>query len=116
MSYKRKGSDLMNLNLFKELLENKLSVYESFMMKATDYQMGKNKIRPPKKRWNERKIKRSVNAMWITVVENIFEKVKSLDGCPGTNEYTSENIWIEFMEKHEIFDQLEVELMDIEFE
>ena len=106
----------MNLNLFQELLEKKLSSYETFLIKATDYQNEKNKARAKAKRWDEKKIDRAVNNMWTTVVRNIFDKVKTFDGCPGVNTHNPIETWTRFMEEKEIFEMLDTELSDIEFE
>lgn len=106
----------MNINLFKELLEKRLSSYESFLIQATDYQNEKNKARAKGKRWDERKIERAVNNMWTTVVRNIFDKVKTFEGCPSVNTYNPIDTWTIFMEEKEIFDMLDTELSDIEFD
>lgn len=106
----------MNIFMFKDLLESKLSGYEVFLVKATEYQNEKNKKRAKDKRWDERKIERTVNSMWNTVARNTFDKVRTFKKCPSVNCYKPIETWTAFMESEEVFDMLDTELSEIEFE
>ena len=79
---------------FKEWLEKNTTGYETFIVKATNYQIEKNKNRPPKKRWDDKKI----------------DKEK---GVPLIN---GREIWLEFIEEQGLIEFFNDSMAELEFE
>lgn len=103
----------MNLNEFQAHIEDKLPALDSFYDKAINYQLEKDKRRPPKKRWSEAKIERAANAMYKDLMKGIYEKIKSL---VEEREKKSNNVWIDYLEKYELYEQINESLYEIEFD
>lgn len=103
----------MFFNDFKTMLEKNLSAYETFVVRATEYQEMKNKNRQPAKRWDQQKIERAVNDMWLQTAHNIYDKVKSKAPKKAVD---IDAAWDEFMRDNEIYDSLEESMSEVEFE
>lgn len=103
----------MNLNEFQEHMESNLPALESFYDRAINYQLDKDKRRPPKKRWSEAKIENAANNMYKDLMKSIYEKVKSL---VEKKEKKPSNVWIEYLEKNDMYEQINESLYEIEFE
>ncbi|MCE5047976.1 hypothetical protein ABLV91_02905 [Staphylococcus equorum] len=103
----------MNLNEFQAHIEDKLPALDSFYDKAINYQLEKDKRRPPKKRWSEAKIERAANAMYKDLMKGIYEKIKSL---VEEREKKSNDVWIDYLEKYELYEQINESLYEIEFD
>lgn len=103
----------MNLNEFQAHIEDKLPALDSFYDKAINYQLEKDKRRPPKKRWSEAKIERAANAMYKDLMKGIYEKVKSL---VEEREKKPNDVWIDYLEKYELYEQINESLYEIEFD
>lgn len=103
----------MKFKEFQLLLEEKLSSYELFITKATEYQNEKNKNRPPKKRWDEAKVERAVEGMWKQLAENVYNKVK-----PDAPVYAAniEEAWDKYMEEKEMYGSLNDTIDELEFD
>ena len=93
----------MNLNEFQAHIEDKLPALDSFYDKAINYQLEKDKRRPPKKRWSEAKIERAANAMYKDLMKGIYEKIKSL---VEEREKKPNDVWIDYLEKYELYEQI----------
>ena len=106
----------MKYNDFKQLLEERLAGYEFFMQKAEEFQVGKNKIRSGKAKWNEKKVNKAIEGMWDQATQNIYQTVKSMDKAPNSRALDPYNDWIRFMEKENLFDMLSESLADVEME
>lgn len=103
----------MTINEFLEFLEKNLMSYDTFIDKATEHQLEKNKKRPPKKRWDEKKIIRSVNTMWKISMQVAYDKVKVEVGMPRYDGYDK---WVEFIEKNELLEAINDSISELEFE
>ncbi|WP_241957424.1 hypothetical protein, partial [Staphylococcus equorum] len=103
----------MNLNEFQAHIEDKLPALDSFYDKAINYQLEKDKRRPPKKRWSEAKIERAANAMYKDLMKGIYEKIKSL---VEEREKKPNDVWIDYLEKYELYEQINESLYEIEFD
>ena len=102
----------MKQNDFRAMLE-KTSGYETFMIKAQEYQEEKNMKRKKKERWNEGKVERATIAMWIQFVENLYETVSSNVECTPQNRSLK---WQQFLAKHQIVDNFSESVSEIVFE
>lgn len=103
----------MNLVGFQEHIEDKLPALDSFYDRAINYQLEKDSRRPRKKRWSEIKIERAANNMYKDLMKGIYEKVKSI---VEEKEKKSTAVWIDYLEKHEMYEQINESLYEIEFE
>lgn len=103
----------MNLNEFQAHIEDKLPALDSFYDKAINYQLEKDKRRTPKKRWSEAKIERAANAMYKDLMKGIYEKIKSL---VEEREKKPNDVWIDYLEKYELYEQINESLYEIEFD
>ena len=103
----------MNLNEFQAHIEDKLPALDSFYDKAINYQLEKDKRRPPKKRWSEAKIERAANEMYKDLMKGIYEKIKSL---VEEREKKQNDVWIDYLEKYELYEQINESLYEIEFD
>ena len=103
----------MNLNEFQAHIEDKLPALDSFYDKAINYQLEKDKRRPPKKHWSEAKIERAANAMYKDLMKGIYEKIKSL---VEEREKKPNDVWIDYLEKYELYEQINESLYEIEFD
>lgn len=103
----------MNLNEFQAHIEDELPALDSFYDKAINYQLEKDKRRPPKKRWSEAKIERAANAMYKDLMKGIYEKIKSL---VEEREKKPNDVWIDYLEKYELYEQINESLYEIEFD
>ncbi|WP_426429021.1 hypothetical protein [Staphylococcus equorum] len=103
----------MNSNEFQAHIEDKLPALDSFYDKAINFQLEKDKRRPPKKRWSEAKIERAANAMYKDLMKGIYEKIKSL---VEEREKKPNDVWIDYLEKYELYEQINESLYEIEFD
>ncbi|ANQ63674.1 hypothetical protein [Staphylococcus equorum] len=103
----------MNLNEFQAHIEDKLPALDSFYDKAINFQLEKDKRRPPKKRWSEAKIERAANAMYKDLMKGIYEKIKSL---VEEREKKPNDVWVNYLEKYELYEQINESLYEIEFD
>ncbi|PTI81038.1 hypothetical protein BU098_12000 [Staphylococcus xylosus] len=98
---------------FQEHMEERLPALDSFYDRAINYQLHKDKRRPPKKRWSEAKIERAANDMYKDLITSIYEKVKSI---VEEHEKKPDSVWFDYLEKYEMYDQINESLYEIEFE
>lgn len=103
----------MNLTEFQEHIESRLPALDSFYDRAINYQLEKDSRRPTKKRWSEAKIERGANGMYKDLIKGIYGKVKSL---VEEREKKPTTVWIDYLEKHEMYEQINESLYEIEFE
>lgn len=103
----------MKYNDFKRMLEEFPSIYDAFMLRATEHQNVKNDNRKSKK-WDERKIEKVVNNMWETFAQNVYCKVKESGAPSKAVDYKA--AWIKHMEEKEFFDTLSDSVSSMEFE
>lgn len=99
----------MNKKELQEYLEQHSSGYQTFITKATDDQLERNKRRAPAKRWNETKMERAVDKMWLEVVTNVFDKLSKQ--IKSTNKQT----WLSFMDEHDIIESFDDSMNELEF-
>lgn len=103
----------MNLTEFQAHIEDKLPALDSFYDRAINFQLEKDSRRPPKKRWSEAKIERAANDMYKDLITSIYEKVKSI---VEEHEKKPDSVWFDYLEKYEMYDQINESLYEIEFE
>lgn len=103
----------MTLNEFLVYLEKNLSNYDLFIIKAEEYQEGKNKKRPPAKRWNEKKLNKAIVGMWKQSMEVGYNNIKSQIGKIQFDPYDR---WVDFMNKNDILESINDSISELEFE
>ncbi|WP_227003456.1 hypothetical protein [Enterococcus faecium] len=82
-------------------------------IKATNYQIEKNKNRPQKKRWDDKKIDKAVLEMWKQVVTNLYQTIRKEKGVPLIN---GKEIWLEFIEEQGLIEFFNDSMAELEFE
>ncbi len=103
----------MTFNEFLTYLESNLSNYDLFFIKSEEYQLEKNKKRPPKKRWDEKKINRAIDTMWKSSMQVAYDKVKTEIGVPRFDGYEK---WIDFLDEKEMLEAINDSISELEFE
>lgn len=103
----------MNYLTFKEHMNSKLYSLDSFYEKVTEFQLEKNKGRAKKARWNEAKVQRSIDTMYEDLFKNIYQQVKIQIEQNGKK---TEIQWIEYLEKNEVYENLDQSIYEIEIE
>lgn len=104
----------MNPKELKEYIDEKApNAYETFFASAKEYQNEKNQKRQPAKRWNERKVDRSVEKMWAGVISTIHNSLSMNIKGEDRKNYEA---WVEFIEKSEFLVSFEEQIAEIEFE
>lgn len=98
---------------FKEWLEENASGYSTFMEKATEFQLAKNKARAKDKRFNDRKVDKAILAMWENVVAAAYEQIKAQKGVP---KYNGKQVWLDFMEEKNFLEGFNEGASEVEFE
>lgn len=97
----------------QDYLEQNSTGYNTFISKATDDQLERNKRRAPAKRWNETKINRATEKMWKDVVTNMYDKLKAQIGKTSFNGYEK---WVEFINEYDVLEAFEDSMNELEFE
>ena len=102
----------MNKSELLEYIDSNSAAITIFKDKVRTEQEAKNKKRQPAKRWNEAKIKRTVDKFTDEFIGNVYDKLYK--GVKA-NRNTPRVKWIEFIETNEILDSLEesVSMMEI---
>ncbi|MGX7394037.1 hypothetical protein [Carnobacterium mobile] len=103
----------MTFKEFLEYINENLSGKSTFYEKAMEDQLARNGRRAPAKRWNETKIDRAIDKMWVELVRNIYDKFKSTINSKSSDPYQG---WIDFMNKNESLEKLDEMIVDLEFE
>lgn len=103
----------MSFNEFLDYMEYNFNSKNIFYQKAMENQLARNARRPPKKRWNETKLNRAVDKMWIELMRNIYVKFKSAIKSNAADPYQS---WINYIEKNEALESLDEMIVDLEFD
>lgn len=103
----------MTFNEFLTYLESNLSNSDLFFIKSEEYQLEKNKKRPPKKRWDEKKINRAIDTMWKSSMQVAYDKVKTEIGVPRFDGYEK---WINFLDEKEMLEAINDSISELEFE
>ncbi|WP_323708351.1 hypothetical protein P3U10_04315 [Mammaliicoccus sciuri] len=103
----------MDYKTFKEHMNDKLESLDSFYNKVTEFQLDKNKSRAKKSRWNDAKVQRAIDNMYEDLFKNIYEKIKAQVENNGKK---TDAQWIEYMEKNEVYENLDQSIYDIEIE
>ena len=103
----------MNFKEFLEYMDNNLNAKDAFYQKALDDQMSRNARRAPAKRWNETKLDRAVDKLWVELMKNVYDKFKMNIKPNESDPYKS---WIDYIEKNEALESLDEMLVELEFE
>lgn len=98
---------------FKEWLEENAQGYSTFIEKATEFQMMKNKGRSGKDKWDDRKVEKAIRGMWDSVVTAAYEQIKAHEGVP---KYNGTQIWMDFMDKKNFLEGFNEGAAEVEFE
>ncbi|MEY8536651.1 hypothetical protein AALH30_24540 [Blautia pseudococcoides] len=99
----------MTYKEFLEYLENNFDGYEVFMEKAAAYQQLKNQKRPAKSRWNDGKVYKAANEMWKKAMQPLYDNLRR--EVKSGIDYK----WIEYIEQHEVLENLRDAMVDISF-
>ncbi|QHJ80542.1 MAG: hypothetical protein [Caudoviricetes sp.] len=67
----------MNVEELDQYVKSECKAYDIFIEKARENQNEKNSRRPSTKRFNPEKVEREAQKMWVSVVTNLHEKLKS---------------------------------------
>ncbi|WP_242387563.1 hypothetical protein [Enterococcus gallinarum] len=102
----------MNPNDFRLLLE-KSNGYDTFMIKAQEFQESKNNSRKKKDRWNEGKVERATNAMWRQFVDSMYENISSNIECNSQNKALK---WQQFIQKYQVIENFTESVSELEFQ
>lgn len=103
----------MNLKEFLTYIGNKLSTKDLFYQKAMDDQLARNIRRAPAKRWNETKLDRAVEKMWVELMKSVYDKFKSNINSKSSNPYQT---WVTYIDENEAIENLDEMIVDLEFE
>lgn len=103
----------MDYKTFKTHMQNNLNSLDSFYEKVTEFQLEKNKGRAKKSRWNDAKVQRAIDNMYEDLFKNVYQQIKAQVEQNGKK---TEYQWIDFMEKNEIYENLDQAIYEIEIE
>ncbi|WP_034550007.1 hypothetical protein [Carnobacterium funditum] len=103
----------MNFKEFVAYMEQNLSAKDAFYQKALDDQVARNVRRAPAKKWNEAKMDRAVDKLWLELMKNVYDKFKWV---VKENSSDPRKSWIEYIEKTESLESLDEMLVELEFE
>lgn len=103
----------MDKKTFQAHIESRINALDNFYDRAFEYQIEKNKQRPKKKRWNEAKVQRTTDNMYKQLIDGIYEKIKVLVEDKGKQ---PDNQWFLYLERHELYESIEMSIYEIEFE
>lgn len=99
----------MKYKEFLEYLEVNLNGYETFMRKATQFQNAINLKRPPKSRWDDGKVEKTVSGMWKTAMQSLYNTLKrEIDS-------DSEYVWKAYIEKNNILESVSESISELDF-
>ena len=104
----------MTVKSFAEYMANNLDGYQTFYMKAMEFQKKKNDKRAAKSRWNEYKLEKAVNEMWVQAMTNLFNQIKP--NVKDKERYLGKVAWYDYIQEKNLFETLNESLTDIEFE
>lgn len=97
----------------QRMVKKNTTGYETFIIKATNYQIEKNKNSPPKKCWDDKKIDKAVLEMWKQVMTNLYQTIRKEKGVPLIN---GKEIWLEFIEEQGLIEFFNDSMAELEFE
>lgn len=103
----------MNIKEFQEHMENNLNGLSSFWDRAIEYHVAENDKLTKSKRWSDDKIYNTVNRMYNQLIENMYVKVKFLVEENGKKTNAQ---WIEFLEKNDLYEEIDESLIDVQFD
>lgn len=103
----------MNFKEFVAYMEENISAKDTFYQKALVDQEARNGRRAPAKKWNETKLDRAVDKLWLELMKNIYDKFKWVVKENPSDPYNS---WVEYIEKTESIENLDEMLVELEFE
>ena len=103
----------MEFKEFIEFMDNNLVSKKTFYQKAKEDQLARNARRAPAKRWNETRLDRTVDGLWVEMMKNIYDKFKSAIKSKSSDPYQA---WVDYIEKNETLESLDEMMVDLEFE
>lgn len=104
----------MTVKSFAEYMANNLDGYQTFYTKAMEFQKKKNDKRAAKSKWNEYKLEKAVNEMWVHAMTNLFNQIKPK--VKDKERYLGKVAWYDYIQEKNLFETLNESLTDIEFE
>lgn len=99
----------MKYRVFLSYLEENLDSYSAFMEKARTFQDIKNKKRPAKSRWEDKKITNATYEMWKKAMQPLYDNLKR------EIKSDAEWMWKDYIEKHGILETINDGISDLEF-
>lgn len=102
----------MDIEDLRDYLQENSSVEDLFTSKCLQYLEEKNENRPAAKRWPQEKIDRVATKMYYSFLQNIHDKISNSKGLAKHDP----SKWENFIKVHNIVDELEESVVDIEFE
>ena len=99
----------MKYKEFLDYLEENLEGYHVFMDKAVAYQDEKNKKRPSKNRWDNKRVHRASYDMWRQSMEPLYNNIKH------DVESDLPTAWISFIDKNNIFETVNDGISELNF-
>lgn len=101
----------MTYTEFKSHMEQNLKAIDSFYEQVTEFQLDKNKSRAKKSRWNDAKVQRAIDNMYEDLLKSVYQQVKTNIESNGKK---TNSQWIEYMEKNEVYENLDQSIYEIE--
>ncbi|MHC5373959.1 hypothetical protein ACYSNU_09145 [Enterococcus sp. LJL120] len=98
---------------FKNLLEENLKSYSLALEKVSDYEEAKNKKRTGKNKWPQKKVDKAKETTWDSICKNLYESVKSK---VNSKPLFPEKEWLDYIEKHNFYENVDDMLAELEFE
>ncbi|MFT8526091.1 MAG: hypothetical protein ABF723_05255 [Lentilactobacillus hilgardii] len=102
----------MDTEELRDYLAENSSVEDLFTSRCLQYLEEKNQNRPAAKRWPQEKIDRVSAKMYYSFLQNIHDKISNRKGLAKHDP----SKWENFIKVHNIVDELEESVVDIEFE
>lgn len=94
---------------FLAYLEEHLDGYNAFMEKARVFQDAKNKKRPAKSRWEEKKVASATYEMWKKAMQPLYDNLK----CEIKSD--TEWLWVKYIDDHGILETINDGISELEF-
>lgn len=102
----------MTFKEFVAYMDKNLTSKDTFYEKAMEDQLARNARRAPAKRWNETKLDRAVDKLWVELMKNVYDKFKMTIRTQSSDPYQA---WIDYIEKTEALENLDDMMIDLEF-
>ncbi|MGV0167586.1 hypothetical protein ACRYI5_03170 [Furfurilactobacillus sp. WILCCON 0119] len=101
----------MDHETFKAYLETNSNIWPIYYEQALAFQQARNQRRLAAKQWNDTQLDRTVDKMFVPVLENIYNRIAAALGSNVTDDHA----WRTFIESNHVFEDIEESMTEIEF-